>query len=156
MSFWVLGDSSPPPSILLSCAKHPLLVSVKVTFHGIFFGFGLHSPSCYVQDHLRSKLAPDSSLLRVYICNWGQLDKMQQLLSGQFGAGSSPLPGLITLVNKIEKVGWCMGYFNWFYQFRCHRYLNEKPFFPISSIFPAILGFSGHFWGLWEKFSDCT
>ena len=46
-----------------------------------------------------------------------------------------------------------MGYFNWFYQFRCHRYLNEKPFFPISSIFHAILGFWGHFWGSRENFS---
>ena len=51
------------------------------------------------------------------------------------------LPCCITLVNKIKKVGWCMGYFNWFHSIRGHRYLNEKPFFPISSSFPAVLGF---------------
>ena len=61
---------------------------------------------------------------------------------------------MITLVNKIKKVGWCMGYFNWFHSIWGHRYLNEKPFFPISSSFPAILGFWGHFRGSREKISD--
>ena len=47
-----------------------------------------------------------------------------------------------------------MGYFNWFHSIRGHRYLNEKLFFPISSSFPAISGFCGHFWPSWEKFPD--
>ena len=47
-----------------------------------------------------------------------------------------------------------MGYFNWFHSIRGHRYLNETPFFPISSGFPAILGFWGHFQGSREKISD--
>ena len=47
-----------------------------------------------------------------------------------------------------------MGYFYWFHSIRGHRYLNEKPFFPISSSFPAILGFLGHFRGSWQKISD--
>ena len=49
---------------------------------------------------------------------------------------------------------WCMGYFTWFHSIRSHRCLNEKPFFPIRSGFPAILGFCGDFWGPWEKSSD--
>ena len=47
-----------------------------------------------------------------------------------------------------------MGYFNWFYQFKGHIYLNEKPFFPIRSNFPAILVFWGHLWGSWKTSSD--
>ena len=35
-----------------------------------------------------------------------------------------------------------------------HKYLNEKPFSPIRSSFPTILGFWGDFWGLRENFSD--
>ena len=46
-----------------------------------------------------------------------------------------------------------MGYFNWFYLIRGHRYLIEKPFCLISSSFPAISGFWGDFWRLWTKFS---
>ena len=54
----------------------------------------------------------------------------------------------------MKKVGWCMGYFNCFHSIRGHRYLNEKPFFPNSSSFPAILGFWGLFQGSREKISD--
>ena len=39
-------------------------------------------------------------------------------------------------------------------QFKGHIYLNEKPFFQISSVFPSILGFWGHFWGSQAKSSD--
>ena len=69
--------------------------------------------------------------------------------------------GWITLGNKIKQVGCCMGYFTWFNSIRGHRYLNEKRFCPISSSFPAILGFWGDFWRLWTNchklfYSVCT
>ena len=32
----------------------------------------------------------------------------------------------------------CLGYFTWFHSIRGHWYLNEKPFCPIRSSFPAI------------------
>ena len=38
--------------------------------------------------------------------------------------------------------------------FRGHRYLNEKPFCPIRSSFPAILGFCSNFVHFWTKFSQ--
>ena len=53
-----------------------------------------------------------------------------------------------------EKKKSCLEYFNWFHSIRSHRCLNEKPFFPVRSGFPAILGFWGNFWGLREKSSD--
>ena len=50
---------------------------------------------------------------------------------------------MIILVNKIKEVGWCIRYFNLFYQFKGHIYLNEKPFSPIRYNFSVILGFWG-------------
>ena len=55
----------------------------KNTLYDIFFEFGLQIPSCYVQDQLWTKLAPDITFLSMNILNRGQLDKMQQLLSPQ-------------------------------------------------------------------------
>ena len=60
--------------------------------------------------------------------------------------------GPLTLVNKMKKIGWWMGYFNWFHSIRGHRYLNEKQFCPIGSSFPAILGFWGDFWRFLKNF----
>ena len=51
-----------------------------------------------------------------------------------------------------EQVGCCMGYFNWFHSIKGHRYLNENPFCPIRSSFPAILGFCGDFWRFLKNF----
>ena len=68
----------PPPLIILR--NNPSFSVPKITLYDIFFEFGLQIPSCYAQGHLWTKLAPDSPLLRVSILNWGQLDKMQQLL----------------------------------------------------------------------------
>ena len=48
----------------------------------------------------------------------------------------------------------CLEYSTWFHSIRSHRCLNEKPFFPLRSGFPAILGFWGDFWGSREKSSD--
>ena len=53
-----------------------------------------------------------------------------------------------------KKVCWCMGYFNFLYQFKGHIYLNEKPFFQIRFTFSTILGFWVHFWGSGAKCSD--
>ena len=76
-----IGDSSSPinPSFILQ--NNPSFWVSKITLYHIFFEFGLYIPSCYTQDHLWTKLAPDSPFLRGQILNWGQLDKMQQLLS---------------------------------------------------------------------------
>ena len=78
-----LGSSSSP-------IIHPFILqynpSFKVsysTLYNIFFEFGLHLPSCYVQqEHIWTKLAPDSPHLGVYILNCRQSDKMQQLFWG--------------------------------------------------------------------------
>ena len=57
-----------------------------------------------------------------------------------------------SLGNKIKQVGCCMGNFNWFHSIKGHRYLNENPFCPIRSSFPAILGFCGDFWQFLKNF----
>ena len=47
----------------------------------------------------------------------------------------------------------CMGYFNWFHQFRCHRYLNEKPFSQLALFFLQFWVFEAIFEARGKNFS---
>ena len=81
MSFLDWGLVLPPSTLLLYCKITPLSYVSKIILYAIFIVFGLQIPSYYVQDILWTKLPPAGPFPGVYIIHWGQLDKMQQLLS---------------------------------------------------------------------------
>ena len=58
----------------------------------------------------------------------------------------------MTQLNKNkQKFGCCLVNYNWFYQFRGHIYLNEKPFCLIRFSFLSNPGFWGNFWRFLTK-----
>ena len=81
VSFLDWGVVLPPSTLLLYCKITPLSYVSKIILYAILIVFGLQIPSYYVQDILWTKLAPAGPFPGVYILHWGQLDKMQQLLS---------------------------------------------------------------------------
>ena len=87
-----LGGSSSPinPNTILQ--NNPSFHVSKITLYDIFDAFGLQILSYYVQGILWTKLAPAWPLPWVYILNWEQLDKMQQLLFPFFYDGSPNMP----------------------------------------------------------------
>ena len=76
-----LGGGSSPINSPVILQNNPSFYMLKITLYDIFFVLGHQIPSYYVQGILWTKLAPAWPLPGVYILHWGQLDKMQQLLS---------------------------------------------------------------------------
>ena len=76
-----LGGRSSPINPHINLQNNPSSYLSKITAYDIFLVFGHWIPSYYVQGNLWTKLAPACPFPGVYILHWGQLDKMQQLLS---------------------------------------------------------------------------